>query len=379
MILTFAEDFTSSIELDSQLIGTPDSGLFWNRGVHPMFTIENLLAFLPKLSFTFADYVAGTTYSKSEMSRKKSDIVTYEGKIYLSIASDNVGNQPDISSTKWLETNIDSLRIRSFLWTVYDNYKSALSLTRRLIENQFIYNAGEDLNTLSNDFAGWAFEPKGSDYVKIRINQMCLQANTTTPQSVYVINQGRLIDTLTLNPNSGILEFEDVGYEFSGKGTFYFVFESQEVVSDFAYNDALKYQGFVAYPISGVGSIAKDADYSISSAGNGLNFNITCRLDSDLYIQNNEIDLAKFIQSQFEMDCIRMMLHNANNRSNIQERLQKQGLNDQLMATESLDLSMNTIAKSYNSKKKQALDAISRTFDRMLKKKRSFRTTRSSV
>jgi len=379
MILTFAEDFTSNIELDSQLIGTPDSGLFWNRGVHPIFTLENLLAFLPNLSVSFADYAAGITYDKFETSRKKSDVVTYDSKIYLSIASANEENTPDSSPTKWLETSIDSLRIRSFLWTVYDNYKSALSLTRRLIENQFVYNIGENLQTLTNDFAGWAFEPKGSDYVKIRINQMCLQANTTTPQSLYVINQGRLIDTLTLNPNNGLLEFEDVGYEFSGKGTFYFVFESQEVVSDFAYNDALKYQGFVTYPVSGIGSVAKDADYSISAAGNGLNFNVTCRLDSALYVENNEVDLAKFIQAQFEMDCIRMMLHNSNNRSNIQERLQKQGISSQIMATEALDYKMHTIAKEYVSKKKQALDAISLTFDRMLKPKRTFITSRGSV
>lgn len=379
MILTFAQDFTSSVELDSELIGTPDSGLYWNRGVHPIFTIENLLAFLPNISFTFADYVAGTTYTKFEESRKKSDVVSSDGKIYLSIANDNTGNQPDTSSTKWLETNINSLRIRSYLWTVYDNYKAALSLTRKLIENQFIYNVGENISQLSNDFSGWAFEPKGSDYVKIRINQMSLQANTTTPQSIYVINQGRLIDTLTLNPNNGVLEFEDVGYEFSGKGAFIFAFESQEVVSDCAYNDALKYQGFVAYPVTGVGSVAKDADYSIQTSGNGLNFNVTSRLDSTLYIQNNEVDLAKFIQSQFEMDCIRMIVHNANNRSNIQERLQKQGINSQILATESLDLSMGTIAKSYSVKKKQALDAISRTFDRALKPNRKFITSRGSV
>ena len=250
MILTFAEDFTSNDILDSELLGSSESGLYWNRGTHPIVTVENLLSFLPNKTITFSAYNTGTTYSKFSESRKRSDIVTFNDKTWQSTADNNTGNEPSDSSVYWLETNENSLRLKSFIFNVDDNVLSALSLNRKLIENQYIYNVGETVKTLSNDYSGWVFEPKNSDYVKIRINQMSLQANTTDPVVVTVINQGSVVTTLTLNPDNGRLVFEDVDYTFSGKGKFYFVFPSQEVLSENAYNDPLRYEGFVCYPVN---------------------------------------------------------------------------------------------------------------------------------
>jgi hypothetical protein len=380
MVLTFAEDFTSTVDLDSQLIGTPESGLYWNRGVHPILTVEGLLSYLPIISFTFPDWVAETTYNEFNTSRKKSDIVTKSSIIYQSLQDSNVGNDPASSPLFWLATNEESLRIKSFIWTVEDNFTSALTLDRKLIENQYIYNVGETVQTLSNDFSGWAFEPRGSDYVKIRINQIALQADTDVQQSLFVINQGRLIDTLTLNPDDGILSFEDVGYTISGKGRFLFVINSQDVLSENAYNDPLKFDGFVCYPVTGIGATAEGATYSDSSIGNGLNFNVSVYLDSDLYITNNKIDLAKFLQVQMELDFVRTIIHNANFRSNREERILKGGqLAQQLLSTESLNLDLNTIARKYMNEKKIAVEAINKTFDKFLKKKNSFRATRTVI
>ena len=374
MVLTFAEDFTSTVDLDSQLIGTPESGLYWNRGVHPILTVEGLLSYLPIISFTFPDWVVGTTYNEFNTSRKKSDIVTKDSVIYQSLQDSNAGNDPATETAFWLPTNIDSLRIKSFIWTVEDNFRAALTLDRKLIENQFIYNVGETSQTLSNDFSGWAFEPKGSDYVKIRINQIALQANTDVQQSLFVINQGRLITTLTLNPDNGILSFEDVGYTISGKGRFMFVINSQDVLSENAFNDPLRYDGFVAYPVNGIGSTAASAEYSDSSIGNGLNFNVSAYLDSDLYITNNQVDFAKFLQVQMELDFVKTILHNANFRSNREERILKTGaLAQQLLSTETLNLELNTIARKYEAEKKIAVEAVNKTFDKFLVKKNPFR------
>jgi len=367
MDLTFAEDFSSGTQLDSQLIGTPDSGLWWNRGVHPICTIDNLLSFLPIVTITPDDYVAETTYGIFETSRKLSDVVTSGGLIYLSLTAANKGNTPVSSPTNWQLTNIESLRVRSFLWSVEDNWLSALKLNRKLIENQYIYNVGTNDQTLPNDYAGWVFEPKGSDYVRIRINQIALQANTATPQSMYVINQEQLVTTLTLNQNAdGRLEFEDVGYSFSGKGRFYFVIDSQSVKSDNVYSDPLRYDGFVCYPINGIGASAAAAEYSETSNSNGINFNISCYLESSQYVTNNKIDFAKFLQSQFEYDFVRMILHNANNRSNMEERIQKSGLNTQILALEALDLEKGTVAKNYFMQRAIAIKSVNKTFDKFL-------------
>lgn len=369
MVLTFASDLTCSTELDSQLMGTPDSGLYWNRGVHPVITIGNILDMLPNVNFTFATYSALTTYGSFEATRKLSNVVTEGSNIYLSLVANNLNHLPSTSPNYWQLTNIESLRLRSFLWNVEDNFISELSLNRKLIENQYIYNVGETLRTLSEDYAGWCFEPKGSDYVKIRINQIALQANTTTPQNLYVINQGQLITTLTLNPNNGILSFEEVGYTISGKGSFFFVIDSQEVKTENAFNDPLKYNGFVCYPISGIGASPQSADYSESSLGNGLNFNVSCYLDSTTYLTNNKIDFALFMRCQLEYDLVRMIVHNANNRANTSQRNLLDENTMRLLATESLNIDMNTIARKYNEQKKQATEAINRTFDRFLQSK----------
>lgn len=377
MILTFADDFTSNVNLDSELMGISESGLFWNRGT--IVTVQNLLTFLPKLSITIAAYNAGTTYNKFSVTRNKTDIVTHDSKIWQSISTGHSGQTPADGSAYWLETNEDSIRIKAFLFSVDDNVLSALSLNRKLIENQYIYNVNsyQQLVTLSDDYAGWAYEPKGSDYVKIRINQISLQANTTDQQNLYVINQGQLITTLTLNPNNGILSFEDVDYTFSGKGRFLFIIDSQEVLSDRAYNDPLKYKGFVCYPVYGTGSTPQSANYNNSNLGNGLNFNVSCYLDSSIYIENNKVDLAKFYQAQFEYDYAKMRVNNPHGRFNQQERMQKSDFNLDLAIAEVMDLKAATVAKNYYYQKRQAIDSINNTFDKFLHKKKGIRVKRT--
>lgn len=377
MILTFAEDFSSSVSLDSDLVGTPDSGLYWNRGVLPLVTVNNLLNFLPILDFTFSAWDSGNAYSKFDTSKKRTDVVTYDGTIYQSLTTSNSNNQPDVSPSNWLETNEQSLRIKSFIWSVRDNLLSALSLSRKLIENQYLYDVGDDLITLPDNYAGWVFEPKGSDYVKIRINQIALQANSDSPIAMSVVNQGVVVDTITLNPNNGILSFEDTDYTISGKGKFYFVIASTDVYSDSAFNDPLKYNGFVCYPVTGIGSTPEGATYTNSSFGNGLNFNITAYLDSSQYVTNNLIDLAKMYQAQFEMDFIQMMQLNSNVRVHGEARELTADKN--LLTYHASDLTGNTVARRYNQELKRAKAAINKTFDNFLKSPKKIQIRRGVI
>lgn len=374
MNLTFVQDFTSPTNLDSELMGTPDSGLFWNQGVHPLITIENILSFAPLVDFTFSDWEIGTNYGKYETTNKITDIVTYSGKIYQSLVASNTGNQPDTSTSQWLETNIESLRIKRLLKSSENNMISQLMIHRKLVDSQYIYNVGENITTLPNDYAGWVIEPKGSDYVKIRINQLALQATATGDVNLYVINQGALIDTLTLTGNSGRLVFEDVGYSFSGIGKFYFVFDSQEVKINAAYNDPLKYDGFVLYPVSGIGEDPESATYSESSTANGLNFNISAFLDSSQYVTNNLIDFSKMLQTQFEYDILRLMLSNSNNRTNTEERnITGDTRTMQLLSNEALNIEHLTVARKYDTLLKETKESINKTFDRFLKSKPEFK------
>tara|TARA_R110001583_G_scaffold36922_6_gene121097 strand:+ start:968 stop:2119 length:1152 start_codon:yes stop_codon:yes gene_type:complete len=369
MILTIAEDLTSLVSLDTQLTAIPNSGMYLNSGVHPSITVNNLLSFLPNLDITFTAYDAAVTYGKYEDSRKVGDIVLYNSVVYQSISATNTGNTPDSSTAQWLPTNIESLRIKTFAYSSEDNALKRLRLTRRLIDNQYLYNVAEPTENpisqlLPNDYAAWVFEPKGSDYVKIRLNQGALQATTATPQSLYVINQGQLVTTLTLNPNvDGRLEFEDLGYTFYGKGKWIFAIDSQVVLRNGSTIDPLKYTGFVAYTATGSGASPQAADYSFSNNGNGLSFNVSAFLDADIYKTNNLLDFGNYIQVAWELDVLNMYLHNSNNRSNLTERTQ---LDKQMLIAETKELEAESVLKRYKSEKKEAFKMIERTFDNFL-------------
>lgn len=377
MILTFAEDFTSSVTLDAQLVGTSESGLYLNRGVLPILTVDNLLSVLPSLDYTFTAWSSLTTYNKFDTTRKRSDIVLYQSKVYQSIADTNLNETPSSSTTYWLETTIESLRIKAWLWTVQDNLLSQLSLHRNLVENQYIYNVGETDVTLSGNFHGWAFEPKGSDYVKIKINQIALQANTDSDVNLYVVNQNTLLTTLVLHPNNGKLEFEELGYTISGKGRFLFLIASQSVKTGSAFNDILKYDGFVCYPVVGIGSTAATSTYSIADTGNGLNFNVSAYTDSSQYVTNNLVHFARAFQSQAEMDFIQMLRFNSNTRTNNIERII--GADKTYLDFQTAEINGNTVARKYSQEIKLAKESIDRTFDRMLKTPKTLTVISDSV
>lgn len=376
MILTFAEDYTSNVKLDTELMGVPQSGMYFNSGVHNNITIDNLLHYLPKIDITVSAYNAATTYSKYVGSF--SDIVEVSGKIYQSLSDNNLNNTPSTSPSNWLETDIDSLRLKRFIKSVEDKVISNLKLSRRLVDSQYLYNINDIVADvmLSGDYSAWVFEPKGSDYVKIRINQIGLQANTTNLVNIYVINQGQLIETLSITPNNGVLEFKDVGYEFSGFGRFIFAFDSQSVKISNGYIDPLKYEGFVAYTSTGVGSTPQGSDYSYSNMANGLNFNITAYLDSSIYIKNNLVDFASFIRTTFELEALNMFKNNSNNVSNRNQRIQME-VKDLLIETKNLE--GLTVAKKWVDEKNSAIKKIKLAFDTQLTDDDSFEIEITSI
>ena len=378
MILTFVDDYSSNTVLDPQLTGVPESGMYFNRGVHSLITIENILRYLSDKTITFSAYAAGTTYGNFMTTRLKSDIVMSDDKIYQSLVTGNVGHTPSSSPTYWVETTLDSIRLKTEIFNAEDSLTQALSLNRKLVENQYIYNVGTEEVLLSGDYSGWAFEPKGSDYVKIRINQLSLQAMTTNDVSIYVINQGVLKQTLTLHPNNGLLEFEDVSCILSGKGVFYLVFDSQIVLSNNAYNDPLKYNGFVCYPVQGTGSTAALAEYK-ESVCNGLNFNVSVYTDTTTYIQNNMIDFAKALQSQFELNMLTMFHSNPHIKMSSNVRNIDADKTSSYLYNEIKGIEGETVVKKYNRDIRQALEAINRTYDKATKPTGGFKIKLSTI
>jgi len=367
MIAGFTEDFTSGVVLDSQLTAAPESGLYFNQATHPSITIGNLLSFLPFQDVTPATWSNATTYGKYEDTKKRSDLVTHNGVIYQSLQASNLNKQPDTQTSWWLPTNNESLKLKSFIDRVTARVYSELHLTKRLVNNQYLYNAVEigepSTYTLPADYSAWVFEPKGSDYVTIRLNQVSFQKEGTDPVTMYVLNQGKLITTKTVTPSDGIVEFKDFGYSFTGKGQWKFVIESTEVVGRPAYIDTLSYDGFVAYTMSGIGNDVEDAKWSYSNMGNGIGWNVSVYLDASSYIDNNMDAFGGFVRAAFEMEALQMFLANANNRDNREQQIQ---MNEDRLIYETTDLSGFTVAKRYVEQKRLAMDAIKKAFDTQL-------------
>jgi hypothetical protein len=362
MILGFSEDFSSEVVLDSQLKSIPTSGLYLNSGVHPSITVDNLLNFLPKLQFSFSSYESGKTYSSFIRTMDRSNIVVSGGDFYESIADNNVGN--NVTDTDyWIKTNIESLRLKVFIESVKNRVYSDLSLTKRLINSQKLYTIGTEKKTIPADYIGWVLEPKGSDYVSIRINQMSLQKDGTTPVNVYVINQDELINTITLEPDNGRLKFRDTDITFSGKGDFKLIIDSTEVYTKGVTVNPLKFDGFVAYTTTGNGDTPATAEYVYNTFDNGIGLDVSVFLDSTNYIDNNVRDLSSFIRATFELMVFETYLHNSNNRSNRAQRLQ---MNDDLLISELKNTKADTVVSRYHREKKRAIATMRKTFDTQL-------------
>jgi hypothetical protein len=364
MVLGFSEDFSSGVTLDSQLKDIPSSGLYLNRGVHPSINLDNILSFLPKHEFTFQNWNAGTAYNSFLTSMNRVDIVTSDGVIYQSIKTANTNNI--VTDTEfWLPTNIESLRLKVFINSVENRVYSDLALTKRLINNQYLYTIGDTLKTIPNDYMGWVLEPKGSDYVSIRVNQMSLQKSGTTPVNVYVINQNQLLSTITLTPDNGRLTFKDTDITFSGKGDFKLIIDSTEVFTNSETINPLKFDGFVAYTTIGDGDTPEGAKYTYNTFDNGLGLNVSVFLDSTNYINNNVRDLSGYVRATFEYMIFETFLANANNRSNRAQRLQ---MNDDLLIAQLMNArsDSNTVASRYQKERKRAIATMKKTFDTQL-------------
>ena len=365
MVLGIAEDYSTEITLDSQLTSVPESGIYANSGIHPSITVGNLLAFLPKIDIVPSIWDYTKNYGKYETLRSKDALCTRTNNIYQSLKTPNQNQNPVTQTAFWLQTNAESLKLKSFLDKVRDKVYSDLMLTKRLINNQFIYEVGETEINLPNDYCGWVFEPKGSDYVTIKINQISIQKSGTTPISLYVINQGVLVDTLTITPSNGKVAWQDLFYTFKGQGKWHFVIDSTQVISNNGYIDPLQYDGFVAYTCVGIGNSPEGSTYSYGNSGNGLGFNVSVYLDSNTYVENNITQFAPLVRATFEYMAFQMMASNSYNTSELAQRIQQ---DKKMLQMEILDTnpSVNSSVNRYEKALRQAKDILNKTFDTQL-------------
>ncbi len=362
MKIGFAEEYTSNIELDQELKLNSKTGIVLNSGVHPYITVDNLLHFLPFNEIDFKDYIEGTVYNKYSEIQDRKDIVKYNDSLYQCLKNEVLNIAPGSDSSIWMLTSKENIILKSWIEKVRDKVVSDLYLSRRLINSQYIYENGESKYNLPNDYSGWVFEAKGSDYVTITLNEISLQALTNSPVNLYVVNEGQLIDTLVLNPKNGRVSFEELNYSFSGRGKWIFAIESQEVMTNFGWVDELKYDGFVCYPVTGIGNTPESSRYTYQNVSNGLGFNVSVTLESENYLNYNLQNFVGLFKATFEYMTLQMFLANSHQRSNRTEN----GINKDMLMMETKDLEANTSAKRYFYELREAKKIIQKTFDTQL-------------
>lgn len=377
MVLGIAEDYTTGgkVILDEEL-KNPSSGIFINRGVSPVVSLRNLLQFLPFETTTFDDWDNSKDYFVYDSVDTK-DIVVDGGVVYQCI-KDNKGLKPSEDKEHWIPTNLESLKIKSFMERVKDRVFSDLNLTKNLINNQYIYDVGDKSDyQIPNDFTGFAFDSKGSDYTVIRINEICVESDTVGDEiKIYVINQGLLIDELTVKTDKGRVLFDFVDYEFKGKGEVIFVIDKQIVRKGVGNIDPLRFDGFTVRTVNGIGDDPATAKYSTSNSGNGMGFNISVFLDSESYIKNNSRELANYYRATFEYMAYELFMYNPDSRSN---KTTKSIPSDDVLYNEITSKEGDTVASRRVREKDKMINSIRKVFDTQLDNNNSFKFKRSSI
>ena len=364
--LAYLNDLSYSGALDAELSTVKSSGLYVNSGIHASITVNNILETLGKSKVNFEAYSSTATYGEFNKTRALTDVVEENGVLYQSKTTGNVGNALS-DGAYWLETNIDSIRLKVFMFTVRDRLIADLGLIRMPVANEFVYDSTtfdrlSDFD-LPNDYAALILEPKGSDYVKFRVNQIALRANTTDPVTISVVNQGQIKTTFSITPNNGLLEFQNVDVVLEGKGRFLLAFPSQSVKRGNGFVDMHKYASFTVGTAIGVGTSPETANYGITNGDIGLGVNLSTFVDSKEYLENNAPEFAQFIRAAFEYACFEMFLHNSGMRRNEVQRTLSDAKYLEFQLT---SLEGDTVAKRYRSALKSASERMANVLDKQI-------------
>lgn len=119
----------------------------------------------------------------------------------------------------------------------------------------------------------------------------------------------------------------------------------------------------MCYTATGIGNEPETATYSYGVSGNGIGFNVSVSLDSQIYIDNNMALLGNLVRATFELMALEMFLYNSENRGN---RVQQIQLDRDNLIAETKSLEMNTVARRYTSELANAKKLIAKTFDTQL-------------
>lgn len=334
-IITFRSSLNSTTPvLDSDLTGISKSKRYFNSGVHPLITLENIEWFLPLLSnYAISDYAVGTTYDNYNNTFSLNDVVTANSKYYISIASSNVGNAVG-DTTYWKETTLMSLILKDKIRSAIEVVVSNLIVPNFIEENIYMYRVADNTDDLienTDKLVGFRINPISSNHLLFLINQIGLHFESNETITFYLYNQNSLVTSFNLSATSKFFEWKDLSAEIeiaSNKGAWY-LFYDQSVLSGRAIgnnsiftNYMFNYANITPFEMDSVsdltdintGNLVYDKNY-------GINLNFSVSYDLTSFIKQHLIQFAECIQQQFEYDIINVFCYNPNAKSDRSERI----------------------------------------------------------
>jgi hypothetical protein len=361
-LLTFKSSLNSSTGvLDSDLTGVSASKRYFNTGVNPVISIENIEAFQPLLSgFTIGAYAAGTTYTNYLTTFLLSNVVTSGGNYYISVADANVGNA--VSETAyWKQTTLLSLILKDKIRTSIETVLSDLITPNFLEDNVYMFRIADttdDLITNADKLVGFRINPVTSDHLTFLINQIGLDFEQSETITFYLYNQNTQVSTFSLTSTAKRFEWHDITQIeiTSNTGAWYLFYDQSElsgsaIGANTLFHDYMyRYANITPFQVDSVDDFADFDEGDLYYDRNyGLNLNFSISYSMTNFIKQHMNQFAECFQRQFEFDMIEMFAYNPEAESDLRER----NINPERLFLELKSYEGDTVVRKLASAKKR--------------------------
>lgn len=332
-LITFKSSLNSGTSvLDSDLTGVSRSQRYFNTGVNPVLTIENIEAFLPLLSgYSITAYDVGATYSNYNTTFSLINVVKSTSKYYISVAATNLG-QLVTNIAYWKETTLLSLILKDKIRTAIEVVISSLITPNFIEDNVYVYRIADNTDDLienTGKLVGYRINPVSSDHLLFIINQIGLhfEGVETIPFKLY--NQNKLISEFALTSVAKLFEWQDITQLeiTSNTGAWYLFYDQAALTGRAVGNNTVFFNGIYNYANITPFQMASISDLTDIDSGNfvydktfGINLNFTISYELTSFINQHLLQFAECFQRQFEYDILSMFCYNPEAQSELRQR-----------------------------------------------------------
>lgn len=221
---------------------TSETGQYFQE-VHPMLTLENIKAIMPRFDkVDYPEWDAATVYAAGSK-------VQYNDKGYRAL-TDNTNQQPDISLTswepfddfsEWIEEKTEASIIKC-IRTFWDE-KMAGRTAKNLLEYKALFNGAGRITDLEKNYdnlVGFEITPIRANGIVATINKIGLQFKGTGDVTLYLYHSSRMVplktETFTRTRDGGMQWFDVSNWllpylsqDTDAGGSWFLVYDQNEV------------------------------------------------------------------------------------------------------------------------------------------------------